>query len=507
MLALVQVIGKFMSRFGIDGTDGTSLAKLMGILLLLVYAGFALKHAYNQARDTYESFSGSRSVGLPPGGQDAASETAWKHYRQEALGWRDEQASEINEIEGRLRSLTSQVQNAGSISMDKWERAEQESKEELKRLRAEDKLWVDKEVDGVKGAMKELKEEMKRLKSETGNQYIESLRELRRVEILLRDHERNVKGDMSEVKARLSKVETEMLKMFDEKLWKQTLTRILPTFMPFHRDAQDNMAVDPVFWTEMKKMFAAEKATDGPTPQAVQPSWKDFVEENDDKLREWMRQSLGESARHTDSMHSVLFHGVLDEELDKLKVSLLDDMKARAAEGDKKVKIELEKLRAEARQLAGLRKGDQVPDQAIMDSAFTVQQLIDHALLKYSKDTLAKADYALASSGGTVLTHQTSPSLELERPGILGRLWGRKALARDPRVALHGVNDPGYCWAFAGGKGSLGIGLTTRIKVSEITIEHAAKELVPEKALSSAPKHIEIVSVSARYRVHVRELT
>lgn len=264
--------------------------------------------------------------------------------------------------------------------------------------------------------------------------------------------------------------------------------------MPYQRDSNGGLVVDPVFWIEMKKMFAAETLVADST-RTVQPSWKDFIEENDDKLRTWLHESLGEASYYASAMQKHHTQIALDEEIEKLKVSMLEEMKVRAAEGDKSVKAELDKLRAEAREHFGLRKNEKVPDHVIMDSAFTVEQLIDHALLKYSKDTIAKADYALASAGGTVLTHQTSTSLELERPGFLGRLYGRKALARAPQVALHNVNEPGYCWAFAGAKGTLGIGLSARITATDITIEHVAKELVAEEALKSAPKTVEIVSV------------
>jgi SUN domain-containing protein 1/2 len=466
--------------------DRVSLAKLLGIVLLVFYAGFAFKQVWREAREMYQAISGvgRSSVGLPPA-QGVAGDATWKYYHEEVVQWKIDQASDINEIEGRLRSLTSQVQSAGATQSE-LERSQKDVKTEFRR-----------QIDATKDAMTQLKEEMNRLKSETGKGNTEVMKELRRIETLMRDHKRSVSGDMSEVKARLSKVEVEMLKMFDEKLWKQTLERILPTFVPFHRDGSNKMNVDPSFWIEMKKMFASERSiTDSATQQPAQPSWKHFVEQNDEKLKQWLQDSLGEQAHYTESMHSGMFHNVLDDEVAKLKVSLLEDMRARAAEGDKKVKRELDKMRAEARELAGLRWGQKVSDEALVESAFSVQQLIDHALLTYSKDTIAKADYALASSGSTVLTHQTSPSLELVRPGFFGRMWGRKALARDPRVALQGVNDPGYCWAFAGSKGSLGIGLASRIKVTEITIEHAARELVPESALSSAPKNAEMVSMA-----------
>ncbi|KAG7562113.1 hypothetical protein FFLO_02492 [Filobasidium floriforme] len=341
-------------------------------------------------------------------------------------------------------------------------------------------------MEGVNGAVMRLKEEMNRLKSETGKGNTEVMKELRRIETLMKDHKRSTSNDMSEVKARLSKVETEMLKMFDEKLWKQTLERILPTFVPFHRDGSGKMRVDPLFWTEMKKMFASERSVTDSAPRQQpdhRPSWKDFIEENDEKLKRWLQNSLGDKAFYTESMHSGVFQDLLDDEVAKLK-------------------RELDQMRTEAREAAGLRWGQKVSDEVLVDSAFSVQQLIDHALLTYSKDTIAKADYALASSGSTVLNHQTSPSLELTRPGFLGRMWGRKARARDPRVALQGLNDPGYCWAFAGSKGSLGIGLASRIRVTDITIEHAARELVPKSALSSAPRDVEMWAIPATLEEH-----
>jgi SUN domain-containing protein 1/2 len=479
--------------------DGPSLAKLLGLILLVFWAGLAVRHTWREIQETINSISGvgRSTVGLPPA-QDLAGDSTWKYYHDETVQRLDGQAGEIKEIEGRLRSLTTQVQSAATgLTRSELDRSQRDVRTEFQKLRAEDQVKIGKEIEGVNGAVMRLKEEMNRLKSETGKGNTEVMKELRRIETLMKDHKRSTSNDMSEVKARLSKVETEMLKMFDEKLWKQTLERILPTFVPFHRDGSGKMRVDPLFWTEMKKMFASERSVTDSAPRQQpdhQPSWKDFIEENDEKLKRWLQNSLGDKAFYTESMHSGVFQDLLDDEVAKLKGSLLEDMRARAAEGDKKVKRELDQMRTEAREAAGLRWGQKVSDEVLVDSAFSVQQLIDHALLTYSKDTIAKADYALASSGSTVLNHQTSPSLELTRPGFLGRMWGRKARARDPRVALQGLNDPGYCWAFAGSKGSLGIGLASRIRVTDITIEHAARELVPKSALSSAPRDVEMVS-------------
>jgi hypothetical protein len=124
--------------------------------------------------------------------------------------------------------------------------------------------------------------------------------------------------------------------------------------------------------------------------------------------------------------------------------------------------------------------------------------LIDAALARYSKDVLARPDFALYSSGGRVIPSLTSPTYEVRPPGsalspsrLLARLTGLGVLRGKPPVtALHPDIAVGQCWPFAGRSGQLGILLSRRIIPSEVTLEHAAKEVALD--VTSAPRRFEV---------------
>jgi hypothetical protein len=130
----------------------------------------------------------------------------------------------------------------------------------------------------------------------------------------------------------------------------------------------------------------------------------------------------------------------------------------------------------------------------IQHSVSDVQDMIDAALLRYSKDTLARTDYALFTAGGRVVPSITSDTLVLKPVSALSKWLGgkRDVEGRPPATALHPDTSVGSCWPFQGGQGQLGVLLSRRAVITEITVEHAAKELALD--VSTAPKAIEVVS-------------
>lgn len=127
-------------------------------------------------------------------------------------------------------------------------------------------------------------------------------------------------------------------------------------------------------------------------------------------------------------------------------------------------------------------------------STDTVQQLIDKSILRYSKDTLGLADYALFTAGGRVVPSITSDTLVLKPASAVAKWLGgaRDVEGRSPATALHPDNSVGNCWPFRGSQGQLGVLLSRRAVVTSVTIEHAAQELALD--VSTAPRFIEVVS-------------
>jgi SUN domain-containing protein 1/2 len=130
------------------------------------------------------------------------------------------------------------------------------------------------------------------------------------------------------------------------------------------------------------------------------------------------------------------------------------------------------------------------------DLTSALQELIDAALLRYSKDTIARPDYALYTSGGRVIPSITSDTLVLSSPGMFGRkILGKKPVeGYSPAHALMPDNTVGVCWPFKGSEGQLGILLNRRVVVGDLTVEHASSELAMD--ISTAPRSVDVVSLS-----------
>ncbi|CAH7687089.1 UNC-like C-terminal-domain-containing protein [Phakopsora pachyrhizi] len=135
----------------------------------------------------------------------------------------------------------------------------------------------------------------------------------------------------------------------------------------------------------------------------------------------------------------------------------------------------------------------------------TVEGMIDEALERYSNDRLSKRDFALYSGGGRVIPHLTSPTYEV-RPKttahrLIAFLTGTESVikGRSPVTALSPESDIGMCWPFEGSMGQIGIQLSRRIFVQEVSIEHVSKHLAFE--LDSAPREVEIWSTDGSERL------
>lgn len=112
------------------------------------------------------------------------------------------------------------------------------------------------------------------------------------------------------------------------------------------------------------------------------------------------------------------------------------------------------------------------------------------------REGLAKVDYALISGGAEVVSRLTSPTLEEFPEGLGAFAWGLISggqgfkSGKPPTIALHHDTHLGQCWPFRGSEGHLGVRLSHRIIVEEITIHHLRGEEAFD--LSSAPRMMEL---------------
>jgi SUN domain-containing protein 1/2 len=124
-----------------------------------------------------------------------------------------------------------------------------------------------------------------------------------------------------------------------------------------------------------------------------------------------------------------------------------------------------------------------------------IGHLVDTAMSRHSKDTIAKADFGLHSGGAVVIPSLTSDTHEIRPQGVrqhvIGYLTGHGyALGRPPITALHHETHIGHCWPFKGEQGQLGVTLSRIIRVEEITIDHVARDIAWD--MSSAPRKMEV---------------
>ena len=291
-----------------------------------------------------------------------------------------------------------------------------------------------------------------------------------------------------------------------------------------------SLEIDPAFWRAMRDVFVAQQELPSsvsdevakqksallaglPTPSAPatpaatiisEPaSWADFLAANEVALEAWQDGQLDRQAQAGAIISRHEFLRVLQAELATAKIELEERQSAGFRQtGEDAVRSSLAEStvyadRAVKAALARLPTSQAVPASAAGDNgdvAGLLSSLIDAALLRHSKDTLALADYALFSAGGRIIPHITSDTFEQPIARWGGLLSPKVIPGRPPATALVPDINVGNCWPFAGPTGQLGILLARRILVSAITIEHAAREVSFD--MKAAPRDVEGASPS-----------
>ncbi|KAF8529836.1 hypothetical protein JB92DRAFT_3139415 [Gautieria morchelliformis] len=124
-----------------------------------------------------------------------------------------------------------------------------------------------------------------------------------------------------------------------------------------------------------------------------------------------------------------------------------------------------------------------------------IGSLVDHAISRFSKDTLGKPDFALYSAGGRVIPQLTTSTYEV-KPNtwaryVVGAVTGSGyTMGRPPVTAIHPDINVGNCWPFAGTHGQIGLLLARSVFISEFTIDHAPRDIAYD--VRSAPRQMEV---------------
>ncbi|XP_072506755.1 SUN domain-containing protein 2-like [Notamacropus eugenii] len=122
-----------------------------------------------------------------------------------------------------------------------------------------------------------------------------------------------------------------------------------------------------------------------------------------------------------------------------------------------------------------------------------VHQIVNEALKRYSEDRIGLVDYALESSGASIISSRCSETYDTKTAllSLFGiPLW---YYFQSPRAILQPDVYPGNCWAFRGPQGFAVVRLSARIHLSAVTLEHVPKALSPISNIPSAPKDFVIL--------------
>ncbi|XP_027730375.1 SUN domain-containing protein 2-like, partial [Vombatus ursinus] len=128
-----------------------------------------------------------------------------------------------------------------------------------------------------------------------------------------------------------------------------------------------------------------------------------------------------------------------------------------------------------------------------------VNQIIKEALKQHSEDRIGLVDYALESSGASIVSSGSSETYGIRTEWsahftLLGiPLW---RYFQSPRVILQPDVYPGNCWAFRGPRGFVVVRLSAWIQLTAITLEHVPKALSPNSDIPSAPKDFVILGLN-----------
>ncbi|KAF8558170.1 hypothetical protein OG21DRAFT_1456172 [Imleria badia] len=125
-----------------------------------------------------------------------------------------------------------------------------------------------------------------------------------------------------------------------------------------------------------------------------------------------------------------------------------------------------------------------------------ISHLVDTAVVRSTtRDIVSRADFALHSAGARPIPSLTSHTLEMRpttlRGTVLSWMTGHgREMGRSPITALHQDIHSGHCWPMSGDFGQLGVALSFPAHITDITIDHVAKEVAFD--LRTAPRDMEV---------------
>lgn len=124
-----------------------------------------------------------------------------------------------------------------------------------------------------------------------------------------------------------------------------------------------------------------------------------------------------------------------------------------------------------------------------------VVNIVHEALTVYDADRTGLFDFALESAGGTIASTRCTETYDVTQAvyHIMGvPIWWER---QNPRTILQPGSAPGQCWAFKGSEACVVIKLSNPVFINNVTLEHIAKNLSPDRSVSSAPRTFEVLGL------------
>ncbi|KAH9504080.1 Secreted beta-glucosidase sun1 [Bulinus truncatus] len=149
--------------------------------------------------------------------------------------------------------------------------------------------------------------------------------------------------------------------------------------------------------------------------------------------------------------------------------------------------------------LAPVDKETELKNETVLGTLdeMTVKNIVEEALIQFSADRVGMPDFALESSGGSVLSVRCSETFfkKTALVSIFGiPLW---YTSNSPRTVIQPNVNPGECWAFKGATGYLVLQLSHPILPTGFTLEHIPRSLSPNGNISSAPKEFSVFGLAS----------
>lgn len=283
----------------------------------------------------------------------------------------------------------------------------------------------------------------------------------------------------------------------------EAIEQVLPDRLAVRVDSKNGKVhVDPAFWRYLQSAFTGASGGSSSSKDASPSSWPAFLSANEQNLRSLVESEIQEQVSSGAVLNKRAFMDLLRREIKSLKSDFETKANENVEQIGQEILLKVDRQLQQHTAATSSQKGAKQTTLRFSDGSNTtevVQSLIDAALLQYSKDVLGRPDYALFTGGARVVPGITSPPLELRPPGLLKRALslvtgGTGTIrGRPPVTALHPDLSVGSCWAFAGPTAQLGVRLSRKVVVSDITIEHAAREVAYD--VSSAPSDFEVWGV------------